>query len=281
MPANTHQQRIITSILALTVPAAGVIIGGHVLLAVLILLCALTLWEFYGLFWTGHHTRLRIAGLFCAGLVLWAATCRDPLWISLALLIGFWTSGMAFLFRFRTKEEIPIQDAMVFLFGLVYLPLTLHFPLFWNPMEIVLALAAAMAGDTAAFYAGSLWGKKKIWPSVSPKKSWIGSWAGMAGTVGVTVAIGTAFSAAPWWAFVLLGAALNVAGQLGDFFESALKRGLGVKDSGSILPGHGGMLDRVDSLLFIIPVYALARECAPVLILSKSFAPLLSPVMGY
>jgi phosphatidate cytidylyltransferase len=281
MPANTHQQRIMTAILALTVPAAGIIIGGPVLLAVLALLCALTLWELYGLFWGHDHQRLRVLGLLCAGLMLWATLASDPIWLSLALLAGFWTGAIAFLFRFGTEKEIPVRDAMVFLFGLAYVPLTLHFPLRWGPLEIVLALAAAMAGDTAAFYAGSLWGNKKIWPSVSPKKSWVGSWAGMAGTVGVTIALGATFSDTPWWAFALLGVVLNIAGQFGDFFESALKRGLGIKDSGSILPGHGGMLDRVDSLLFIVPIYALLRECFPALILSKGFAPLLAPVVGF
>lgn len=280
MPANTHQQRIITGLLALTVPAAGIFFGGPVLLAVLLLFCGLTLWEFYGLFWTQGHLRLRTAGLVCGGLLLWAAALRDPTWIILVLLLGFWTGGLAFLFRFRTRGEIPARDAMVFLFGLVYLPLTLHFPLLWNPMEIVLVLVAAMAGDTAAYYAGSLWGKKKIWPSVSPKKSWVGSIAGVAATVALTMLLGGAFGQAPLWAFALLGGVLNVAGQLGDFFESALKRGLGVKDSGTILPGHGGMLDRADSLLFIIPVYALARECAPLVILGNGFAPVLAPVVG-
>ncbi|MGE4293209.1 MAG: phosphatidate cytidylyltransferase [Desulfovibrio sp.] len=281
MPINTHQQRIVTALLALTLAAACIITGGPALLAILALLCGLTLWELYGLFWADGHQRLRIAGLICAGLVLWAAATRNPLWLSLALLAGFWTGGLAFLLRFHTEREIPVRDAMVFLFGLVYVPLTLHFPLFWSPLEIMLALAAAMAGDTAAFYAGSLWGKKKIWPTVSPKKSWVGSWASLAGTVGITTGLGIAFSDTPWWAFLLLGIFLNAAGQLGDFFESALKRGLGIKDSGSILPGHGGMLDRVDSLLFIVPVYALARESFPALVLNKGFAALLPPVVGF
>ncbi|SKA74948.1 phosphatidate cytidylyltransferase [Paucidesulfovibrio gracilis DSM 16080] len=280
MPVNTHQQRIITGLLALTIPAAGIFCGGWVLLTVLLIFCGLTLWEFYALFWTQGHLRLRSAGLVCAGLLFWAAVLRDPTWIIFALLVSFWTGGLAFLFRFQTQREIPARDAMVFLFGLVYLPLTLHFPLLWNSMEIVLVLLAAMAGDTAAYYAGSLWGRKKIWPAVSPKKSWVGSIAGMSATMALTVLLGLAFGNAPLWAFALLGAVLNMAGQLGDFFESALKRGLGIKDSGTILPGHGGMLDRVDSLLFIIPVYALARECAPLLILGNHFTPLLSPVTG-
>ena len=73
---------------------------------------------------------------------------------------------------------------------------------------------------------------------------------------GVTL-FGTTFGSAIWWQWILLGVALNIAAQLGDFFESALKRSLDVKDSGTILPGHGGLLDRVDGLLLSAPVYGL------------------------
>ncbi|MEF2145836.1 MAG: phosphatidate cytidylyltransferase [Desulfovibrionaceae bacterium] len=277
---NTHLQRITTGLLALTVPALALFLGGPVLFAVLVLLAALTLWEFYGLFWGTEHKRLRWAGMICASLLLWAAATANPTWLALAILLGFWTGGLAFLFRFKTDQELPLKDAAIFFFGLTYLPLTLHFLLFMRPMEIILVLFATMASDTAAFYFGTFWGKTKIWPTVSPKKSWVGSWSGMvAGTI-TTIALGLSFGQAPWWGYLALGLLLNVAAQLGDFFESALKRGLGVKDSGNILPGHGGLLDRIDSLLFAIPAYALAHELFPSLELVGGFTSLLLPVVG-
>ena len=109
-----------------------------------------------------------------------------------------------------------------------------------------------------------MWGKKKIWPRISPKKSWAGSLGGMGACVLTTLVFGLALgNGAPVWQWLVLGAGLNVAAQMGDFFESALKRSLDVKDSGSILPGHGGLLDRVDSLLLVIPTYGLVRMLHP------------------
>ena len=95
----------------------------------------------------------------------------------------------------------------------------------------------------------------KICHSDSRNKTSSGSLGGLCLSVIVCTAIGVAFGAAHWTHFALLGAGLNIAAQIGDFFESALKRWRGVKDSGKILPGHGGILDRIDSLLFALPLY--------------------------
>lgn len=129
--------------------------------------------------------------------------------------------------------------------------------------EIALVLLTTFAADTGAYYAGSHIGGPKIWPSVSPKKTWAGSLGGLCLSIIVCTVIGMAFGAAHWTSFALLGAGLNLAAQLGDFFESALKRWRGVKDSGKVLPGHGGILDRIDSLLFTLPCTAALRPCSP------------------
>jgi hypothetical protein len=105
-------------------------------------------------------------------------------------------------------------------------------------------------------------GGPKIWPSISPKKTWAGSLGGLATCIVVCVGIGLLLGSADILSFALLGTGLNVAAQLGDFFESALKRWRGVKDSGRVLPGHGGILDRIDSLLFVLP--AVLRDGVPV-----------------
>ncbi len=126
---------------------------------------------------------------------------------------------------------------------------------------IMFALAASWVGDIAAYYVGSRFGRHKMAPTVSPGKSWEGGLASFAASVifGVLY-VKYLIPSAPVFAGALFGAAANVAGQVGDLAESALKRGAGVKDSGSMLPGHGGWLDRVDSSLFAIPViYFLVR----------------------
>jgi phosphatidate cytidylyltransferase len=120
---------------------------------------------------------------------------------------------------------------------------------------LMFGLMVNWVGDTGAFYVGRKFGRHKLAPSVSPGKSWEGAAASVVtgvafGMVYLPLTIkGTSLIAAG-----LLALAANAAGQVGDLAESAVKRGAGVKDSGTLLPGHGGVLDRVDSTLFALPV---------------------------
>ncbi len=118
---------------------------------------------------------------------------------------------------------------------------------------LFLVFAACWAGDSAAYGVGRAWGRHKLWPAVSPGKTIEGSLGGLVAAVVVVAAFGRLFGLELYFAAVL-GLLLSVAGQLGDLAESKLKRWAGVKDSGSMLPGHGGVLDRFDSLLFSAPV---------------------------
>lgn len=117
------------------------------------------------------------------------------------------------------------------------------------------ALALNWIGDTAAYYVGRRFGTHRLAPVVSPNKSWEGSTASAAASIVFgLVYLRIAMPQIPWWTIIEMAVLGNIAGQLGDFAESALKRGAGAKDSGNLLPGHGGMLDRVDSSLFALPV---------------------------
>jgi phosphatidate cytidylyltransferase len=120
---------------------------------------------------------------------------------------------------------------------------------------LILLFAIVWLGDTAAYYAGSRLGRNKLAPTVSPNKTWEGSVAGF-----LTGILATGIWS--WWQIgevdgrlVLVGAATAAAAQVGDLVESMIKRGAGVKDSGTLLPGHGGMLDRMDAMLFAAPVF--------------------------
>lgn len=261
---SSHQKRILTGILLLLVPAAGLYFGGWVLVGVLVVFCGLALWEYLSLFWPQGRLGLKVQAVACGGLLLAAFETQNPVWIALALLAAFWCAGFGFLFGYsRRPEDADFRDAAVFLAGLLYLPVTFQFFLRLSPLETVLVILAAAVSDTAAFYVGTHLGRRKIWPRVSPKKSWAGSAGSMAACVALCLGLGLPLGRAPWWAFLLLGLWLNLAAQMGDFFESALKRALDVKDSGKLLPGHGGILDRIDSLLLLIPAYALARTLLP------------------
>jgi phosphatidate cytidylyltransferase len=140
-----------------------------------------------------------------------------------------------------------------------------------GPSLLIFLLCVVWAGDTAALYVGRAWGRHKLAPALSPNKTWEGSLGSVAGSVLVAgVLLGLAALLDIWdsarlsypddvWYWLLLAVVVNVAAQLGDLAESALKRSAGVKDSGTLLPGHGGILDRIDALLLAAPVMWYAQ----------------------
>ncbi len=191
-------------------------------------------------------------------LVLWA-----PEWaLTLALgLIGL----LAFqeYVRIATRISPRVRTrALLFPLGFVYIygPLVLAVYLRRsNPHWLMFALLLSWAGDTAALYVGRAFGRHKLAPIISPQKTWEGG----AGSIAGALIAGGIYAHylipdTPLAIVLPLAATGNIAGQLGDLAESALKRRADVKDSGSSLPGHGGWLDRIDSILFTVPViYAL------------------------
>ncbi len=127
-----------------------------------------------------------------------------------------------------------------------------------SPHWLLLACAINWVGDTAAMLVGRSMGRRKLAPVISPGKTWEGATAALLASAAFGVGYMLwAIPTVPWWKAMAIAAAANVAGQIGDLAESALKRGANVKDSGTMLPGHGGWLDRVDSTLFALPVVRL------------------------
>lgn len=126
-----------------------------------------------------------------------------------------------------------------------------------DPWLVGLLVAIVWLGDTAAYYVGSAWGKHRLAPVVSPKKSWEGAIAGLAASLLATLAWSAYHLDRVDLALLALGGITAVAAQIGDLVESIFKRASGLKDSGRILPGHGGALDRADALLFAAPVFWL------------------------
>jgi len=129
---------------------------------------------------------------------------------------------------------------------------------------VVLVLAVAWLGDTGAYFAGRFLGKTKLYPAISPKKTWAGAIGGLAASLAAAVAMKLIrIEDLSWVDVILLSLPAAALGQMGDLVESMIKRSRGVKDSGSILPGHGGILDRVDAVLFIAPYTYLYLRFAP------------------
>jgi phosphatidate cytidylyltransferase len=184
-----------------------------------------------------------------------------------ALLFWIGDSGLIVLAAALIAFAISLRDAdlakalprsallvagVVYIFGAWKCALGLHAV---NPHWLMYALLVSWVGDIGAYYVGRSFGRHRMAERVSPKKSWEGAAASVVTAILIAGAylihfmpdVGVAET-------ILLTGAANAAGQLGDLCESAIKRGAGVKDSGAILPGHGGFLDRVDSTLFVMPL---------------------------
>lgn len=235
---------------------------GWPLLCVILVASALGLWEFYSLFW---GPRGRLSSRLCAIALGWGMLCLSwmhrPQDALVCLGAGFVLASLSFLFRWDVVEEDNAFFASgIFMAGLAYVPLLLLPATYLSTTKLFFVMAAVALSDTAAYYVGTHFGHHKLWPRVSPKKSSEGAVGSLVVCVLFCAIYGAIFGKTGWFSFALLGVAVNAFAQLGDLFESALKRSVGVKDSGTLLPGHGGILDRADSLLFAMPMVAVVDQ---------------------
>ena len=180
-----------------------------------------------------------------------AAYLRGPAALVAVIGLGF---VFIILWRLRRGTQGYVRDVTASAFVLAYLPLMSGFVMLMlaadnGPERIVTFIVLTIGNDIGGYAAGVLFGRHPMAPQISPKKSW----EGFAGSLLVQVLLGVGLFVwlldAPWWQGLLMGAVLTVTATAGDLAESAIKRDLGVKDMGSLLPGHGGLMDRLDSLV--------------------------------
>jgi phosphatidate cytidylyltransferase len=250
--------RIITALALIPLVVYVVLAGPQwALLAIMALVGLIAFHEFDNIAAAQGIARSGVAGL-AAGLIF--LFTPEPAWVTLVLL------ALAFMALELRQADLAkaLASSAAALLGVVYIFGAWRCALALkeiNPHWLMIALLVSWAGDTAALYVGRTLGRHKLAPRVSPSKTWEGSIGSVAGGV-LAAAIYAHYliPSAALWVVLAVAAAGNVAGQVGDLCESAFKRGAGMKDSGTTLPGHGGWLDRIDSSLFSIPVvYALLR----------------------
>ncbi len=255
-------KRVVTGLSCAALVGTALYTGGLFLLAIVLLVCALALWEFYSLFWgTKGRTLTRLCGValgFGMLILTWMGRPQDAL---VFLGAGFVLTALSFLFRIDIIDENDnFAPGSIFLVGLAYVPLLLLPTTYLTSTKLFFVLALVIMSDVCAYFVGIRYGRHKLWPRVSPNKSSEGSVGSLVGCVTSAIVLGVTLGSAPWWHFALLGILINAFAQLGDLFESALKRAVRVKDSGKLLPGHGGFLDRIDSVLFALPVFAVVDQ---------------------
>ncbi len=255
------KQRILTAAIALPLLIILVIYASPALFSgVVCVLCALALHEFYAMgLPAARHGEAGLAvavGTLLTALVLFRAPLTMLSGVTTLLMIGLM---IVFLFRHQDIASVG-RDVAVVTLGLIYVPLLLmHVGLLRElpsgRLWVFLVLVLVMVSDSAAYFVGRSLGRRKLYERISPKKTVEGALGGLAGGIlGLLLYKYLAFPALSLMDVVLLGLCVGGFSQVGDLFESMLKRSFGVKDSGTLIPGHGGLLDRLDSLLFAFPL---------------------------
>lgn len=269
------KQRVITAIVLAALFLAAVFYLPVIWIAIAFgavgVACA---WEWAPLAgWQSQWARIAY-GLILLGLLvgLWVFTAlgatpaRDLIqpWIGLACL--FWSIALLLVKSYPggtwAWRSAPVRSLVGWLvLASTWLSMIYLLSLKNGPLLVILMVVAVAAADIGAYFAGRQWGRHQLAPSVSPGKTWEGMWGGLVAVLAISLLVWnilpTSYGHIPIASLLLIGLAVAGASVLGDLTVSMMKRSTGVKDTGSLLPGHGGLLDRIDSLCGAAPVYTL------------------------
>jgi len=256
---TSHLKRWLTAIIALPMVFAMILFGSEMLFSMLIMgVIILGVYEYHHIVFGPGHLWEKIEGMVIGCLI--PVTVYFGNLQSLLALLSFSVLLVYFTYLLSIRTDLfDILPVCKMVLGFMYVPLMMSYFILIRRLDqgvlwILFLLVLAFSGDVAAYYIGKHFGKRKLLPLVSPNKT-------VEGTIGLIVGSTVCcilfqqifFPALPMVHAVILGFVGSILGQLGDLCESAMKRASGVKDSGLILPGHGGILDRLDCLIFIAP----------------------------
>lgn len=268
MPLSKLQQRTLTALLIVPLPVVGVLLLPTSYLAPCLgLVLLLAAWEWAtlaGIPSPGGRIAY-VAMMALSLLVLWQPAMRQ--WYSYLTLaaVVFWCIVTIVLFRLRVVERKSRPDPAAAAAGLVVLIgpwvaiVHLHAQESEGPYLVLFLLVLIWTADILAYFTGRRWGREKLAPVLSPGKTQAGVYGALAGAALCGILLAWWMRLPPWYALLLVLLCILVAfvSVVGDLFESLLKRGRDLKDSGQLLPGHGGVLDRIDSLTAAAPLFVL------------------------
>jgi phosphatidate cytidylyltransferase len=258
--------RTVTGIVYVALITSGVIANSYTFLCLFSIIVVLCLWEFYGLLNTQKKTKINRWYNCFGGFLLFVSTYLYAAGIfshSIFFPYLFYVVIVLILELYRKQQDPIIHAAYIFL-GQSYIALPLSllnlivFPavttgsIVYYPVLVLALFVFIWVNDTGAYIVGSLFGKHSLFKRISPKKSWEGFFGGLLFTVAVSFIFAYFEPKIPYYHWIGLSVAVVLFGTGGDLVESLMKRTLEVKDSGKTLPGHGGFLDRLDSLLLAI-----------------------------
>ena len=258
-----HLKRWITGLTALPFLIYLIYKGGVPFTLLVTVGGLLSLWEYFRIvFPSGSSAKFNFFmgwGFIMGGGIIWAAHFKGLEMVLVLVAFNLLFSALFSLFRYKVDSQV-METIKKQIQGIIYIPVLISFlVIIRHDIEgmvwIFVLLSIVFAGDITALYVGTFWGRHKLCPAVSPGKTIEGSAGGILANV-IVGAIGKYFFLPhlPWGLSIPFFIAIGVAGQVGDLYESELKRSSKIKDSGGLLPGHGGFLDRIDALLFAAPV---------------------------
>lgn len=247
-------------------------IGGYHFLALMNTITFVAMWEFYRMMEPKGVRPHKVIGIVCGLALSWYVFFKNGMYSNLFLTVALVT--LMCLELTRKENKMAVYHIASTILGVIYvafllshvillreLPLSANLDYRYGSSFVFLAFIVTWAGDTGAYIVGSLFGKRLLIPRISARKTREGSIGGLMFSIaGALIARETIAEYLQLWHALLLGLAAGVVGQLGDLFESLIKRDVQVKDTSDTIPGHGGVLDRFDSLLFTAPlVYYFIR----------------------
>lgn len=265
-----HLKRWITALVAIPFLVLLISIGGTLWLTIVVnVVCIMALWEYFRIVLNKEQkstaTSFQVLALLTGSAVLWAVYFHAFNVVLDIVVLNVVIATLISLPKFKYDSSVweIVYKQIV---GIIYIPLFLSYIVLLRNTDngelwIFLLLIVVFLGDTGAYYLGSYFGKHKLCPAVSPNKTIEGALGGLAASLVSGALIKHFFlSLLPWGLSLLFFLSIGIAGQVGDLFESQIKRVAHIKDSGAILPGHGGVLDRIDALLFAAPVAYIFKE---------------------